>query len=175
MEELGRPSGAEFRDMKKIPVVVVLENVRSASNVGSVFRTADAFAIEKIFLTGYTATPPHRDILKTALGATESVDWEYNESSIALIEGLKAAGYTILCVEQTTNSISLEKFDVQNDQKLVLIFGNEVDGVASKTLLRAHNCLEIRQHGTKHSLNVSVCAGIVLFHLSVQFHELGTT
>lgn len=171
MEDLGRVSAEEFHRMKKIPVVLILENIRSASNVGSVFRSADSFAIDKIYLCGYTATPPHREILKTALGATESMNWEYVADSVELVRRLKNEGFTIASVEQTENSLPLSRFRPDKYPKIALILGNEVEGVSSESIANSDICLEIEQFGTKHSLNVSVCAGIVLFYLRLFFHE----
>jgi 23S rRNA (guanosine2251-2'-O)-methyltransferase len=175
MDELGRVSPEEFRHMEKIPVVLILENIRSASNVGSVFRSADSFAIDKIFLCGYTSTPPHREILKTALGATESVSWEYVAESNEVIDRLKRDGFSIISVEQTEKSTPLSSFRPQSASKLALIFGNEVDGVRPESIAKSDVCLEIEQFGTKHSLNVSVCAGIVVFYLSLFFRGSQTS
>lgn len=165
MDELNRLSPEEFKQAKKSPIVVVLDNVRSMHNVGSIFRTSDAFAIEKLYLCGITARPPHRDIEKAALGATESVDWEYAESTLELVINLKNKGYTILSIEQAINSISLEKFNKSASEKYAVIFGNEVDGVDQDVITNSDACIEIPQFGTKHSFNVSVTAGIVLWHL----------
>lgn len=165
MEELGRLSVQEFKESDKLPVVVVLDNVRSLHNVGSAFRTCDAFRIAKLYLTGITGTPPHREIHKAALGATESVPWEYVEHTVALIQQLRKEGFEILAVEQTTNSLPLQNFAVDKTKKYCLIFGNEVDGVSNEAITLAHASLEIPQSGTKHSLNISVCTGIVLWHL----------
>lgn len=161
LEELGRISVDEFKEVEKLPVCIVLDNVRSLHNVGSAFRTADAFRIEKIFLTGITGTPPHREIQKSALGATESVAWEYAEHTIDAIKSLKAAGYDIVIIEQTTSSKSLQDFQPIADKKYALVFGNEVEGVSEEILSLADVAIEIPQSGTKHSLNVSVCLGIV--------------
>ncbi len=163
MDELNRLSPEEFKQAKKAPIVVVLDNVRSMHNVGSIFRTSDAFAIEKLYLCGITARPPHRDIEKAALGATESVDWEYAENTLALITKLESEGYTILSIEQAENSISLEKFQVNPTEKYAIIFGNEVEGVAQEVISTSKACIEIPQFGTKHSFNVSVTAAIVLW------------
>lgn len=161
LEELGRISVEEFRQTSKIPVSVVLDNVRSLHNVGSAFRTGDAFKLEKIFLTGITGTPPHREIEKTALGATTSVAWEYVEQTADVIRSLKDNGYTIIAIEQTSESQSLEKFVPAPGTKYCLIFGNEVHGVSEDAIELADLALEIPQAGTKHSLNISVCLGIV--------------
>lgn len=163
LEELGRISVEEFKEVDKIPVVVVLDNIRSMHNIGSVFRTSDAFRIEKIYLCGITAKPPHKEIRKTALGATESVNWEYVEDTIELISKLKKENYQLIAVEQTESSKSLIDFDFKLDEKYAVIFGNEVDGVQQEVVNLSDNCIEIPQEGTKHSLNVSVCAGIVLW------------
>lgn len=164
LDELGRASVEEFKNMRKHPLVIILDNVRSAHNVGSAFRTADAFAIEKIYLCGITATPPHREINKTALGSTESVEWEHADSTEAAIKKLKALGYKIISIEQADKSTMLDAFEVQNDQKYALIFGNEVYGVEDKVVQLSDEVLEIPQYGTKHSLNVSVSLGIAMWH-----------
>jgi 23S rRNA (guanosine2251-2'-O)-methyltransferase len=163
MEELNRKSVDEFKESEKNPVIAVLENIRSAYNVGSVFRTADAFLIESIFITGYTAKPPHKEITKTALGAQDTVDWKYFETTNDAIEDLKKDGYKVYAVEQVTDSISLEKFSDLNIEKIALIFGNEVTGVDEKIISLCDGCIEIPQFGMKHSLNISVAAGIVLW------------
>jgi tRNA G18 (ribose-2'-O)-methylase SpoU len=162
-QELDRKSIEEFKDSKKIPVVVLLDNIRSMHNVGAAFRTADAFLIEKIYLTGITARPPHRDIHKTALGATESVVWEFQESTVKTIKKLQADGYTIISVEQAEPNVSLEDFTPDTRKKYCLIFGNEVNGVEEEAVQASDFCLEIPQSGTKHSLNVSVSIGVVLW------------
>jgi 23S rRNA (guanosine2251-2'-O)-methyltransferase len=163
LEELGRISVDQFKESEKIPVCILLDNIRSLHNVGSAFRTADAFRVEKIYLTGITGTPPHREIQKTALGATESVDWEYVESVANAIEDLKNRGYKIVIVEQTTDSIPLQTFYGETGVKYCLVFGNEVHGVSEEAIGRGDLALEIPQLGTKHSLNISVCLGIVLW------------
>jgi tRNA G18 (ribose-2'-O)-methylase SpoU len=163
LEDLGRISVEEFKETKKIPVVVILDDVRSAYNVGSVFRTADAFLIQKIYLCGITGTPPNREIRKTALGADESVEWEYVKDIIPLIHALKSDYYKMISIEQTDGSISLPEFKINPDEKYVLIFGNEVEGVNQQSVDLSDYCIEIPQEGTKHSLNVSVCAGIVMW------------
>lgn len=165
LEELGRITVDEFKNASKIPVCILLDNVRSLHNVGSAFRTADAFRVEKIFLGGITGTPPHREIHKTALGATESVAWEYNEHPEQTIRLLKAAGYKIIVVEQTTRSIPLQQFTPSPAEKYCLVFGNEVNGVSTEVLNESDVALEIPQIGTKHSLNISVCLGIVVWEL----------
>jgi 23S rRNA (guanosine2251-2'-O)-methyltransferase len=165
LEELGRITVNEFKEAEKIPVCILLDNVRSLHNVGSAFRTADAFRIDKIYLTGITGTPPHREIQKTALGATESVTWEYIESPAKAIQNLKIQDYQIVTVEQTTESKPLQSFTPQKNHKYCLVFGNEVDGVSEEVLQQADIALEIPQTGTKHSLNVSVCVGIVVWEV----------
>jgi tRNA G18 (ribose-2'-O)-methylase SpoU len=165
MDELGRMSVAAFKQAKKNPVVVVLDNIRSMHNVGSVFRTADAFRIEAICICGYTPQPPHRDIQKTALGATETVNWIYFEHTNDAIQQLKEYGYSIFAVEQVEGSKSLENFNA-NDLKIAVVFGNEVEGVDSYVLSNCDGCIEIPQLGMKHSLNISVAAGIVLWDLT---------
>lgn len=161
LEELGRISVDQFKESEKLQVCIVLDNVRSLHNVGSAFRTADAFRIEKIYLTGITGTPPHREIQKSALGATESVAWEYVESSAKAIQDLKSQHYTIVIIEQTTESKQLNEFVPQKDGKYCLVFGNEVNGVSEDVITQGDIALEIPQIGTKHSLNISVCLGIV--------------
>jgi tRNA G18 (ribose-2'-O)-methylase SpoU len=170
LEELGRISIPDFKEAKKIPVLVVLDNIRSLHNVGSAFRTADAFRIEKIYLTGITGTPPHREIQKTALGATESVAWEYYESCSQAVRKLKDEGFTIIAVEQTTESVPLQDFAPLAGKKYALVFGNEIHGVSEEVIAEAHAALEIPQTGTKHSLNISVCVGIVIWDM---FRKLG--
>ncbi|TXH29204.1 MAG: TrmH family RNA methyltransferase [Cyclobacteriaceae bacterium] len=171
LEELGRISVDEFKEAEKLPVCIVLDNIRSLHNVGSAFRTADAFRIEKIFLTGITGTPPHREIQKSALGATESVAWEYVESSTEAVKQIKNSGYEILVIEQTTGSIPVHEFIPATEKKYCLVFGNEVEGVSDDVIALGDCALEIPQAGTKHSLNVSVCLGIVTWEL---FRKLKT-
>lgn len=163
MPELNRMNLTDYHNVTKIPVIIVLDNVRSMENVGSFFRTADAFRIESIYLCGITARPPHREIHKTALGADESVDWKYFETTAEACEHLKASGYRIFAVEQVEGSIMLNDF--QTPEKSAYIFGNEVDGVDDKALKYCEQAIEIPQEGTKHSLNVSVSGGIVMYHL----------
>jgi tRNA G18 (ribose-2'-O)-methylase SpoU len=164
MDELGRMSVDEFRQAEKNPILVVLDNIRSMHNVGSVFRTADAFLAEGICLCGYTPQPPHRDIHKTALGATETVDWLYFPTTREAVVTLKERGYKIFAIEQVEGSVSLEKF-TQLNEKIALVFGNEVEGVDSEVLTLCDGCIEIPQLGMKHSLNISVAAGIVLWEM----------
>jgi 23S rRNA (guanosine2251-2'-O)-methyltransferase len=165
MEELDRMTVAQFKEAKKNPIVVVLDNIRSMHNVGSVFRTADAFRIEAICLCGYTPQPPHRDIQKTALGATETVNWLYYATTKEAIEDLKKFDYTVLAIEQVEGSESLDQFN-NIDRKLAIVLGNEVEGVDAEALAICDGCIEIPQLGMKHSLNISVAAGIVLWKLS---------
>ncbi|MDZ4714920.1 MAG: RNA methyltransferase [Cytophagales bacterium] len=165
MEELGRISVDAFRDAEKLPVSILLDNVRSLHNVGSVFRTADAFRCERIYLTGITGVPPHREIHKTALGATESVLWEYAEKPLTVIQRLKKLGYRIVAVEQTTESVALQDFSMPPGDKVCLVFGNEVHGVSEEVIAEADEAVEIPQSGTKHSINLSVCTGIVCWEL----------
>jgi tRNA G18 (ribose-2'-O)-methylase SpoU len=165
MDELGRKSVDEFKRADKTPVIVVLDNIRSMHNVGSVFRTADAFLIEAIFLCGYTPQPPHRDIHKTALGATETVDWMYFENTVNAIHQLKEKNYKIFAVEQAVESVMLSAFSIEPSTNIAVVFGNEVEGVNDDVLKLCEGCIEIPQLGMKHSLNISVAAGIVLWKL----------
>jgi tRNA G18 (ribose-2'-O)-methylase SpoU len=163
--ELNRLSIPAFKQADKIPVVVVLDNVRSLNNIGSVFRTADAFLVERILLCGITATPPHKDIHKTALGATDSVDWKYYTETGKAIEELKEENFYIMAVEQTAESISLNNFRVKRDVKYAFIFGHEIRGVSQDIVDLSDASLDIPQFGTKHSLNISVCAGMVIWEV----------
>ncbi|MCY7410100.1 MAG: RNA methyltransferase [Chitinophagales bacterium] len=163
--ELSRKNIDEFKNTTRLPVIVVLDNVRSAHNVGSVFRTCDAFAVEKIYLCGISASPPNREVMKTAIGSTESVEWIYFTSVEEAIQFLKKSDYQIILIEQTDESISLEKFIPLKEKKYALVFGNEVSGVSDEILSLAHVAVEIPQFGTKHSFNISVSAGIVLWEL----------
>jgi 23S rRNA (guanosine2251-2'-O)-methyltransferase len=163
--QLNRLTIYQYRDADKNPIAVVLDNVRSMNNVGSIFRSADCFGIEKLFLCGITATPPHRDIHKTALGAEESMEWAYHEQSAELCRDLKDKGYKLVAVEQVEGSVPLGEFKLEKGEKYAIIFGNEIDGVAEEVLNQCDACIEIPQYGTKHSFNVSVCAGIVLWEL----------
>jgi len=164
-EELNRLDIEAFKEAKKTSICIVLDNIRSLNNIGSVFRTADAFLIEKVYLCGITATPPHKDIHKTALGATESVVWEYRKDTLDLVEELKTIGYQIISVEQVENAQMLNQFSVQKSVKYALVFGNEVKGVSQEVVSASHGILEIPQYGTKHSLNISVSVGIVVWDL----------
>jgi tRNA G18 (ribose-2'-O)-methylase SpoU len=163
--ELNRLSLEEFIKTEKIPCVVVLDNVRSLNNIGSVFRTSDAFVVEEIYLCGITATPPHRDIHKTALGATETVKWQYFDDTLVAVENLKEKGYKIFAIEQVDDSISLIDFEELPFEKMAIVFGHEINGVAESVVKIADASIEIPQHGTKHSLNISVCAGIVIWEV----------
>lgn len=163
LEELGRVDVATYKNVEKIPVTVVLDNVRSMHNVGAVFRTADAFVIEKIILCGITPQPPHREIHKAALGATESVAWEYYESALEAVLDLKTQKYRVVGIEQTTDSELMDGFKISESEKYAVIMGNEVEGITESLLPHCDHLLEIPQLGTKHSLNVSVCAGIVMW------------
>ncbi|MBO9572126.1 MAG: RNA methyltransferase [Chitinophagaceae bacterium] len=166
MADLNRKSVEEFKQSEKLPVVVILDNVRSMHNVGSVFRTADAFLISGIWLCGYTPRPPHRDINKTALGATETVEWKYAGTTIEAVNVLKQEGYRIFAVEQVEKSIPLQEFSFTKEEKIAVIFGNEVTGVDAEVVRNSDGCIEIPQFGMKHSLNISVAAGIVLWELT---------
>ncbi|PTT04212.1 RNA methyltransferase [Pedobacter sp. HMWF019] len=163
LDDLNRVSVEEFKEQDKLPVAVVLDNVRSMHNVGSVFRTGDGFAIEKLVLCGITACPPHREIEKTALGATLSVDWVHFEKTTEAINSLRSDGYTITAIEQAKNSTMLNTFTPDPKKKYALIFGNEVDGVSDEVMSIIDQCIEIPQFGTKHSFNIVVSAGIVLW------------
>ncbi len=164
-EELGRKSISDYKKAHKFPVIVVLDNVRSLNNIGSVFRTADAFLIEAVYLCGITATPPHRDIRKTALGATESVSWKYFGKTTDAVLDLKKQGYTVVAIEQVEGSLSLEEFQPDSHACYALIFGHEVKGVSQEVVNQCDQCIEIPQFGTKHSFNISVSVGIVLWDL----------
>ncbi len=167
--ELERVSEEAFKQQKKFPVTVILNDIRSLNNIGSFFRTADAFNVEKIYLCGITANPPHRDIQKTALGATETVVWEYRQSISDLVRELKNAGMTICSIEQTEKTTFLQDVPKLKEEKFVLIFGNEVNGVDQEVIDLSDYILEIPQFGTKHSLNVSVCAGVVLWEFAKKY------
>ncbi len=162
-EELHRISTAQFKEAKKLPAVIVLDNIRSQNNVGSVFRTSDAFRIEKIYLCGITSTPENREVHKTALGAEEAVEWEYRKETLPVIRQLKEEGYRILSVEQAEHSTSLEDFRPEPQEKYALVFGNEVKGVQQEVIDASDGCIEIPQFGTKHSFNIAVTVGIVLW------------
>jgi len=167
LDELNRVSVQEFKNQKKLPIIVVLDNIRSLNNIGSFFRTSDAFNIEAIYLCGISAQPPHREIQKTALGATESVEWRYFETTEQALGKLKEKEFLIYAIEQTENSIYLQEF-TYNLEKIALVFGNEVDGVGQNVINLSKSSIEIPQFGTKHSLNVSISFGVVLWHLVSQ-------
>jgi len=171
LEELNRDSLEEFKGKKKVNLSIVLDNIRSAMNVGSFFRTADSFAVRQIFLTGISAVPPHPEINKTAIGATLSVDWEYEKDTHSLIAKLKKLGYYVIGIEQTSQSIALNQAAIPKDRQVVVVFGNEVDGIDERILPFLDECLEIPQYGTKHSLNVAVCGGIVIHQISNHLRE----
>jgi len=164
-DELGRLSVEDYKQASKMPICIILDDVRSLNNIGSIFRTADAFRIEKIYLCGITATPPHRDIRKTALGSTESVGWEYDEDVLNVIHNLHQKGYKIYAIEQADESISLHDFRADKNEKIALIFGNEVKGVCDEAVNQSDACIEIPQFGTKHSLNISVSMGVVVWEI----------
>ncbi|MGZ4012585.1 MAG: RNA methyltransferase [Flavisolibacter sp.] len=165
MQELNRKSVEEFRQSDKVPIIAVLENVRSAYNVGSVFRTADAFLIEAIYICGYTAYPPHKEIKKTALGADETVAWKHFRNITEAIEDIRQLGYKVYAVEQAVDSYKLQAISYEPDEKIAVVFVNEVTGVEQATIEQCDGCIEIPQLGMKHSLNISVAAGIVLWEL----------
>ena len=170
--ELGRISVDEFKSVEKTPIIVVLDNIRSLNNIGSVFRTSDAFLIEKIYLCGICATPPNKDIHKTALGATESVEWEYVEDTLELVKKLKVESVKVLAIEQAENSTKLDAFYPKKDQKYAIVMGNEVKGVQQEVVNASDFCIEIPQLGTKHSLNISVTTGIVIWDLFSKIKKL---
>lgn len=165
MDELNRKSVDEFKESNKFPVIAVLENVRSAYNVGSVLRTADAFLIEAVYTTGYTAHPPHKEISKTALGADKSVHTEHFDTAASAIAALKEKGYKVYAIEQTAGSILLQEFNRKTTEKIAVVLGNEVSGVEQSTILLCDGCIEIPQYGMKHSLNIAVAAGVILWEL----------
>lgn len=171
MEQLNRISVEQYKSSEKTPIVLILDNIRSMSNIGSMFRTADAFRLEGLYLCGITATPPHREINKTALGATESVSWQYCTSTIDCVKDLKAKGYQMIALEQTQNSIMLQDFKVEQTP-IALILGNEVEGVNQEAIDLSDNVIEIPQIGTKHSFNVSVSCGITLWEIFKQIKNL---
>lgn len=163
--ELDRKTISEFKDASKTPIIVILDNIRSANNVGSVFRTSDAFLIEKIYLCGITAVPPNKDIQRTALGATDTVNWEYAKDTISVLKKLQANGVHIASIEQAENSVALQNFKPIKNQKIAIVMGNEVKGVQQDIVSASDSCIEIPQFGTKHSLNISVTCGIVVWDL----------
>ncbi|WP_088324197.1 TrmH family RNA methyltransferase [Polaribacter tangerinus] len=170
--ELNRISVDEFKAVKKTPIIVVLDNIRSLNNIGAVFRTSDAFLIKKIYLCGISATPPNKEIHKTALGATESVIWEYAESTLSVVQKLKAANIQVLAIEQAENSTKLDTFFPEKEVTYAIVMGNEVKGVQQEVVDASNLCIEIPQLGTKHSLNISVTTGIVLWDLFQKMKQL---
>ncbi|WP_291868608.1 RNA methyltransferase [Maribacter sp.] len=171
-EELDRLDLEGFKKANKTPIVIVLDSIRSLNNIGSVFRTSDAFLIEKIYLCGITATPPNRDINKTALGATESVAWEYKEHTLDIVKELLADGYVTFAVEQAEKSLMLQNFKAKANEKYVLVFGNEVKGVSQEVVDVCSGVIEIPQFGTKHSLNIAVSAGVVIWDFSSKIQAI---
>ena len=169
-EELERLTVEEYKRSEKIPVMVVLDNIRSQNNIGSVFRTADAFRLQGILLCGITATPPHREIHKTALGATETVHWEYWKDTVDAVKDLKKKDYRIISVEQVENGDSLERLQLKTSQRYAVVFGHEIRGVDQRVVDLSDRCIEIPQYGTKHSLNIAVAAGIVVWEIFRQLH-----
>lgn len=169
--ELGRVTAEEYRKLPDSGIEIILDNIRSAHNVGSVFRSADSFKVDKVWLCGICATPPSAEIHKSALGAEFSVEWGYEKDTLSLVKRLKEEGYTVLSVEQTVNSVMLDKFKPETGRKYALVFGNEVDGVQQEVVDASDGVLEIPQYGTKHSLNISVSAGIVLWHIASALHS----
>ena len=169
LEELGRVGVDDYKSIDKIPIVVVLDNIRSAMNVGSFFRTSDAFKIEQLVLCGITATPPHKEILKTAIGASSSVEWVHITDVEAALRALKSRNYEIIGIEQTDQSQDMSSYVVDTSKKYALVFGNEVKGISDQALPILDVALEIPQYGTKHSLNVSICGGIVMWHFAEKF------
>ncbi len=175
LPELNRIDTKRYKEADKLPLIIILDNIRSMSNIGSVFRTSDAFRVEAIYLCGICSKPPHKEIHKTALGATESVAWQYFENTLDAIADLKQKGYKIVSVEQTHNSVPLQEFKPKAKEKIALILGNEVKGVEQSAINASDLCIEIPQYGTKHSLNIAVTTGIMIWHvfLSMQaFNEL---
>lgn len=170
--ELNRISAEEFKKAEKLPLVVILDNVRSLHNIGSVFRTSDAFRVECIYLCGITATPPHPEMHKTALGAEFTVDWKYVNNAVEAVDNLRREGYVVFSVEQTENSIMLEDMRLEQGKRYAVVLGNEVKGVQQEVIDHSDGCIEIPQYGTKHSLNVSVTAGIVIWDLFKQLKTL---
>ena len=168
LKELNRIGIEQFKILDKLPIVLVLDNIRSAMNIGSFFRTADAFALKKIYICGISATPPHKEINKTAIGATDSMDWEYKKTTKECLNELKNQGYTITGIEQIDNSILLHEYAPSKDKKHALVFGNEVNGISDDILDLLDNAVEIPQFGTKHSFNVAVSGGIVLWHYFIK-------
>jgi len=173
MDELNRPTIQEFKELDKLPITLVLDNIRSLHNVGSIFRTADGFAVEKIILCGITGQPPHREIEKTALGATNSISWKYEKDIIKVISSLREKNYKIIAIEQAENSRYLNDYKPNFSEKYALILGNEVHGVSDEAMKAIDECIEIPQYGTKHSFNVVVSAGIVLWDFFTKIRYKG--
>jgi 23S rRNA (guanosine2251-2'-O)-methyltransferase len=169
LHELNRHTAAAHRDAPKIPVIIILDNLRSQHNIGSVFRTADAFRLEAIYLCGITATPPSREMRKTALGATESVPWKYFQETMQAVDEVREMGYQICSVEQTEGSISIDQFEPTDEKGMGVVFGNEVEGVGQSIIDKSDCCIEIPQYGTKHSLNVAVSVGILSWEILCKF------
>jgi len=169
--ELERVSEEQFKEQRKFPLIVVLDDLRSLNNIGSFFRTADAFNVEKVYLCGITATPPHRDIQRTALGATETVEWEYRRSIGEVIAELKKKGIAVCSIEQAEKTVFLQQINQLPEERFALVFGNEVDGVNQEVIDQSNYIIEVPQFGTKHSLNVSVCAGVVLWEFAKRFMD----
>ncbi len=172
LSELNRLSNEEFRAAEKFPVTVILDDIRSQNNTGSVFRTCDAFRVETLFLCGITAIPPHREIHKTALGAEDSVSWKYFDSATEAILEVKKSGFIVLALEHTTNSLPIQNYNIPEGSKIALVFGNEVLGVSEEALKLADSCLEIPQFGTKHSINVSVAVGVTLWEILKKLNKI---
>ena len=170
-EELDRKSVDEFKSSDKTPLIIVLDNVRSLNNIGSVFRTADAFLLEGIYLCGITATPPHREIHKTALGATDTVAWKYFKNPSEAVNELKKEGFFVIAIEQAEQSVTLDAFVPENNKKYAVIFGHEITGVTDEIMKLADACIEVPQLGHKHSLNIAVCAGIVAWHFFIKMRK----
>jgi tRNA G18 (ribose-2'-O)-methylase SpoU len=170
-DELGRLQVSEFKNIPKIPITIILDNIRSLMNVGSVFRTSDAFIVKEIILCGITATPPHREIQKTALGATESVEWRYVEDTLEVVKSLQSKNVNVYAIEQADESTMLDEFEFNFNQEVALVFGNEVKGVRQDVVEAANGCIEIPQFGTKHSLNISISAGIVIWEVFQQYQK----
>ena len=172
--ELDRINADEYKTADKTPIIIILDNIRSLNNIGSVFRTADAFLVKKIYLCGITAQPPHKDIQKTALGATDSVEWEYAENTLDVIEKLNNEGVFVASIEQAELAVNLDDFSVQKEMTYAIIFGNEVKGVQQKVVSASDVVIEIPQFGTKHSLNISVSVGVVVWDLFVKLKTVGS-
>lgn len=170
-DELGRLQVSEFKSVPKIPITIILDNIRSLMNVGSVFRTSDAFIVKEIILCGITATPPHREIQKTALGATDSVEWIYEEDTLEVVKTLQQKDVKVYAIEQADESVMLDEFDFDYNQEIAFVFGNEVKGVRQDVVEAADACIEIPQFGTKHSLNISISAGIVIWEAFQQYQK----